>query len=835
MKPEYVNIAFDLPVRKLFTYKVPSYLLEKVDLGMRAIVPFGKKILTGIIFEYTEFKDFKVKEIKSLLDEERIIENEYLNFCKWLSEYYVAPIGELLFSGIPRKTNLTSDFYYSLAENYIDAFDKIKSKEDVLVWIYDLFKNDTSLYLTKKQIEKKLNISNSKKYLDLLVDAGVIECEKSYTKPTKPKFAKLIIRNFNPSELDIIIQKEKIKSNKQKLVLEEISKTESKLLQELIKDFGISISSINTLLKKDLIKVSEIRIDRQSGDIYTEPYKEIVLNKAQSYCLDLITAAIKKNEFKTFLLHGVTGSGKTEVYIRAIRELLKCDKQAIVLVPEISLTPQLIHRFRVNFGNIIGVIHSRLSDGERLDTFDRIRSMKYKIIIGARSALFAPVKKLGFIVVDEEHDTSYKQETSPRYNARDAAIIRAKINSIPVVLGSATPSLESYYNAITGKYSLLNLPERATKINMPKIIIVDTRHKTPIDFNTLNRESLLDLIEKVRVKFLSRELLLAIDDRLKKGENIILLQNRRGYHSYLECLDCGNVEMCRKCSIALTFHKVVNLLKCHYCGFSKSRIENCSVCGSKRIIEKGTGTERIEEEITKLFPSTRISRLDSDAITSRKKYESILSDFSVGNIDILVGTQIIAKGLDFPNVTLVGVINADIGLLHPDFRATERTFQILTQVAGRSGRSEKIGEVIIQTSHPEYKVFEFVKNHDFESYYNHEILTRKAAGYPPFYRIVLIEVNSKDKLQAESKIKELFNFLVNLDKRKLLEILHPVQPLFSKLRERYRFHIILKSKKSIDPSGKYLTDILNFLPDYIDKHIPSSVRVIIDVDPLNLL
>lgn len=835
MISEFVNIAFNLPLRKLFSYKIPQALLEKAQPGMRAIVPFGKKILTGIIFEYSESKDFKVKEIKSLLDEERILEDEYLNFCKWLSEYYVSPIGELLFSGIPRKTNLTSDIYYFLTDNYLDAFDKIKSKEEVLVWIFDLFKNDSSVSLTKKQIEKKLNIENAKKYIDILLEAGVIESEKSYSSPTKPKFVKVISRNFDVKNLNDIFLREKIKSPKQRQALEELCKSENLTLQDLIKQTGISSSSLHTLLKKDLIIISEKRVTRQSGDIFTEPHKEIILNDAQKFCLDNIANSILKNEFRTFLLHGVTGSGKTEVYIRAIKELLKQEKQAIVLVPEISLTPQLIHRFKNNFGNIIGVIHSRLSDGERLDTFDRIRSMKYKIVIGARSALFSPVKKLGLIVVDEEHDTSYKQESSPRYNARDAAIMRAKINSIPVILGSATPSIESYYNASVNKYTLLNLPERATKINMPKILVVDIRHKTPFDFDKVDREYILTLIEKTRVRFLSRELVLAIDRRLSKGENVILLQNRRGYHSYLECIDCGNVEMCRKCSIALTFHKSFNLLKCHYCGFSKSRIDSCSVCGSKRLIEKGTGTERIEEEIIKLFPSARISRLDSDAITSRKKYETILNEFSTGKIDILVGTQIIAKGLDFPNVTLVGVINADIGLLHPDFRATERTYQILTQVAGRSGRSEKVGEVIIQTSHPDYKVFEFVRNYDFDGYYNYEISTRKLGAYPPFSRLALVEVNAKDKLVSESKIKEIFNFLVNADRKKFLNVLSPVQPLFSKLRERHRYHIIIKSKKSLDPSGKYLTAILNLLPEYVDKNIPSSVRVIIDVDPLTLL
>jgi primosomal protein N' (replication factor Y) len=832
----YVNIALNIGINKLFTYRVPPILTAEIQTGKRVLVPFRKNIVTGVVTGISDGpQPDKVRDIKSFLDKDRILQDEYIEFCKWLSAYYISPVGELIFSGIPRKINIGSDLYYGLCDDFRSRFDELKKGDEYLEKIYALFGEDTKTLITKKQIENKLNISDSKKYLDILLEKGVIRSEKLYSKPVKEKYIKIVHRKFNPAGLDDIIKEHKIKSGKQIRFLNEISSGNNFELGILVKLTGISANSINSIYKKGLIEITEERVDRQSAGHFSEENREITLNESQKLCIGSIGSSLNPSIFAVHLIHGVTGSGKTEVYIRLAEKVVDSGKQVIILVPEISLTPQLIFRFRSKFGNIIGVIHSRLSDGERLDTFDSIVDGKYKLVIGARSALFAPLKNPGLIIVDEEHDASYKQESSPRYNARDGAVIRAKINNIPVILGSATPSLESYYNAQKGKYFLHELPERATQINMPDISVIDLKHKSPVNRDKIDKDYILDIIDKAKVRFLSRELIFKIDERLQKKESVILLQNRRGFHSYLECLDCGNVETCRHCSITLTFHKSIDSLKCHYCGFTKQKSGECSVCGSYRIIEKGAGTEKVEEEIKELFSGAVVERLDSDTINSSKKFGKILQDFYDKKIDILVGTQLISKGLDFPEVTLVGVINADIGLLNPDFRATERTFQILTQVAGRSGRSGKKGEVMIQTNHSDFKVFEFIRQHDFKGFYNFEIELRKAASYPPFCRLSLIEIRSKNRLLAESKIKELFNFLSSVDKGKVLTLLSPIQPLFSKLNEMHRYHLLIKSSKEKDPSGKILSGLINSAKSYSEKNFRGDLRIIFDIDAVSLL
>ncbi len=843
MKDLFVNIALNLPLDKLFTYKVPDYYRNTVKNGKRVVVSFGKKILTGIVLEIMNECNLKrVKNIKSFLDDEPIITDELINFCKWMSDYYLAPIGEVLFSSVPRNINIKSEVFYSLAEDYKKKLDETKYSNELLIDIINLFEGNDNQKLTRNQVEKRLKSTDLSKNILKLVDAQIIVQESLYSKPTKEKIVKLIRRNYGTDELNELLKEKKIKSVRQKELLKYLTEKNEYELSEINKNIQISLSSLESLVRKELIKIRKVRKIRGPEEIFTEESKKIVLNKEQLVCLDKIKKAVEENKFKTFLLHGITGSGKTEVYINAIENVVKKKKNAIVLVPEISLTPQLIHRFKRRFGNIIGVIHSKLSDGERLDTFDRILSGDYKIIIGARSALFSPVKDIGIIVVDEEHDSSYKQESSPRYQGRDSAIVRGMMCNAVVVLGSATPSLESYYNAMNGKYELLSLPERATKINPPEIKIVDLekrdkeRLKEFLESQSNKiKQDFIDYIDRVRVKFLSKEIIIAIDERLDKKESVILLQNRRGFHSYIECLDCGEVEMCVRCNIALTYHKAFGQLKCHYCGFTKSMIKNCTNCNSDRLIPKGAGTERVEEELVKLFPKAVIERMDSDTMSSKVLYQKILKAFYDKKIDILAGTQIISKGLDFPEVTLVGVVNADIGLLNPDFRATENTFQILTQVSGRSGRNVKKGEVYIQTNHSDYHVFENVKNHDYKSFYEQEIKTREAANYPPFSRIALVETSSIDKKLTEGKIKELYNFVKRADKKNQLDILPPNPPLFSKLKDRYRYHLLIKSKKVKDPSGKYINKILKDVKGYAEKNISSKVKVKIDMDVVDLL
>lgn len=835
MKDIYLDIALNLPVNSTFTYKAGINTIDSVEKGKRVLVNFGNKSTTGIIIDiFSETSLKKVKEIISVLDEERLLTDELIDFCKWISDYYISPIGESMFSSVPSKINITSDNFYFLTDNYRDALDNKAIKEEIYLEIIKLLEEKSNTGLTKKQIEKRLKYSDLSKSISEMCNNGLINYEQSFSKPTSHKIVKIVSLNLSSDELTSLILKKIIKSAKQITALNKLTEKPEFELNYFMKETGITSSVINSLCKKELITIREIRKHRESPDIFSEDDKEILLNDEQRTSLETLTEAIKEDIFRVFLLHGITGSGKTEVYIQTIKEVLKTGKTAIVLVPEISLTPQLIYRFKMKFDDKVGVIHSRLSDGEKLDTYDRIRSGKYKIIIGARSALFAPLRNIGIIIVDEEHDSSYKQDNSPRYNGRDAAIYRAKLNNATVVLGSATPSLESFYNAETGKYKMLVLTKRASAINPPEIKITDLLKKDKPEYKD-EKPDFFETIDKVRIKFLSKELIYEIGERLERKESIIILQNRRGYHSYLECRSCGNVEMCVRCNISLTYHKSFELMKCHYCGFSRKYTKICSSCGSAVLIPAGAGTERVEEELVKIFPKAVIKRMDSDTLTSRKLFHQILKDFYDRKIDILAGTQIISKGLDFPDVTLVGVVNADIGLLNPDFRATEKTFQILTQVSGRSGRSDKKGEVLIQTNHSDFFVFEYVKNHDYRSFYENEIKSRQALNYPPFSRLVLIESKCADKNLAESKIKELFNLIKNLDTNKSLDILPPSIPLFSKLKDRYRFHLLIKSGKEKDTSGKYINGILKEVRKYADKNITRKVMITIDVDVVNLL
>ncbi len=542
----YAHIALNVPIDSLFTYKIPEHFSSQIQPGIRVIVNFGNKILTGVVVELSDKEPLrKVKDIRDVLDDKPILAEEMISFCRWVSQYYISPIGEVVFLSIPRNINIKSDIFYQLADNYIEKLNESKLRDNFLFDIIDYIKKHKSA-VTKKQIEKKFKFNDLAKQVNLLLESGVIYNESFYSKPTKEKIVKFVYPNFTSEALEEVIKKNKISSDKQKKFLTDLLKYKNKELNELMKETGIGSSSVNSLQLKELINIKEVRKIRSSEDIFEETEKNVTLNDDQKTCLHEINSAIDSNTFSPFLLFGVTGSGKTEVYIKAAQHALAQNKTAIILVPEISLTPQLIHRFRSRFGDKVGVIHSRLSDGERLDTFDRIKNGYYKIIIGARSALYAPVKNLGLIVVDEEHDTSYKQENSPRYHGRDSALVRGKFNECAVVLGSATPSMESFYNAESGKYKLLTLAVRAGNFKLPEVKIVDLneseklKEKEYLESNTnFIKKDFFDLIDKVRLKFLSKDLLVDIDKRLERKESVIILQNRRGFHTYIECMSCN--------------------------------------------------------------------------------------------------------------------------------------------------------------------------------------------------------------------------------------------------------------------------------------------------------
>jgi len=589
---------------------------------------------------------------------------------------------------------------------------------------------------------------------------------------------------------------------------------------QLLRQTSLDNQTLRALVKRGLVELREEAVVRDPhADEQFIATSNLILNQEQTHALKEITQALDSPEkSRPILLHGVTGSGKTEIYLQAIRAALDRGRTAIVLVPEISLTPQTVERFKGRFADVqdaVAVLHSHLSEGERHDEWHKIHSGRARIAIGARSAVFAPLKNLGLIVVDEEHETTYKQEEAPRYHARDVAIVRAKIEKCVAVLGSATPSLESYHNAAIGKYQLVTLTQRIDEKQMPLMRVVDLRQQRR------KEKSATILSEKLRA---------AIADRLEKREQTILFLNRRGFSTSLLCSDCGEARNCPNCSVALTFHRhpaVAGRLSCHLCGHTAAVPKKCPACGKDTLIYAGFGTERVESTVSQIFPKAVVRRMDADSMTRKEAYRETLRNFRTGRIDILVGTQMIAKGLHFPNVTLVGIINADLALHLPDFRAGERTFQLLTQVAGRAGRGETSGEVFVQTYTPFSPSIQFARHHDFAGYFQQELEFRERCGFPPFKHAVLITVRSahegRAKLSAETLQRRLKEAL---PQEFILGDTTPA-PL-EKLQGQFRFHILVR--------GEAIMRLSRLVRETVDKlPFPEDVIVTIDVDPYQLL
>lgn len=828
MKNLYVNVALPVQVNKLFTYIVPEDLKSDVAVGKRVIVPFGKQELTGIIVEIsTQSGWYKLKEIKDVLDHKPIFSDEMLKLTKWVADYYLASWGEVLKTAMPLGIILESKRVVKLIrqpdqDTLLKMEKNSPNRAEVLKFL--IAKNSP---ISIKALKNKFKFKNIYSILNSLETLGYIEIEKYLPKQkAKVKFDKFISISKpyldNPKKLTSVISKLEKSAPRQVdallYLIDAVKKGKNEiLLSELLKTTGATSQTIRKLKEKGLVEIVEKESIRKFDYEFEEPVKKIEPNEYQKEALLEIKKAIENGEFKTFLLYGVTGSGKTLIYIESIKEVIKLGKTAIVLVPEISLTPQIVSRFKKSFGDTVGILHSKMSIGERYDSWRMIRDGTYKIVIGPRSAIFAPLEKIGLIVVDEEQESSYKQsDISPRYNARDVAIIRANINNAVVILGSATPSLESYHNAKIGKYQLLTLPKRVDNAKMPKIQIVNMLKE-----RKENNKTSLSMV-------LRRE----IEKRLATGEGIIIFQNRRGYSTYIECQDCGYVEMCDNCSVTLIFHMAQNHLRCHYCGLIKEAPEKCRRCGGIKLKLKGVGTQRVEDEIKQIFPSTKVIRMDLDTTWGKKSYDKIMQKFANGEVDILLGTQMVAKGLDFSRVTLVGVISADIPMLIPDFRSSERTFQLLTQVAGRAGRSEKEGEVIIQTFQPEHYIFDYIANHKTLEFYEKELKVRQTLGYPPFTRLILFEFKGKDEksveLASDEFTKELKSKIQNP-----IQILGPAPAAIPKIRQNYRYHIIMKIPKELKGTKEIPQIIWQLKEKYETKLNSKGVKLIIDVDPQN--
>ncbi|MGE5797739.1 MAG: primosomal protein N' [Ignavibacteria bacterium] len=828
----FAEIAFPLPFRNYFTYLIPRDLEEFSKVGVRAAAPFGKRILTGFIINVSQKNENlsladtgKIKPLKDIIDNSPVFTPASLRFYKWVAEYYMCSLGEALKLGVPQGSEIESKRKIIIDGDFCSRiFSEEKNKNSLKgKLLKELSERDeiTLSYLQKlvkkKNIYSQLRSLEEKGALTILDEVG-----NPKAKAKKSRFVKL---SKNISEVYQVIPEIENRSPMQvRVLLELVSKRKKPvLLSEIIKKTKSSKSSFDSLEKKGLIEIFEKEVERKYREEYKEEAAEFELSQEQMTAVERVSESITQNEFRTFLLHGITGSGKTQVYIELIKKVISNNKSALILVPEISLTPQITSRLYNNFGEEVTVIHSRMSLGERYDSWKRVLKGKSRVVIGARSALFAPLKNLGLIVVDEEHDASYKQsDTIPKYNARDASIVLGKLNNCPVLLGSATPSVESMYNALSGKYDLLKLTKRVDNAKLPEITLVDL---------------IVERKKRRMENIFSRTLLEKINSRLVKNEGVIILQNRRGFSTQIYCNDCGELETCNNCSVPMVFHINKNIMECHYCGFAREIPGSCSHCGSLNIKHFGTGTEKVEDEIEYYFPDAVVNRIDSDSISKKFSLSKMLLEFSKGETDILVGTQMVSKGLDFSRVTLVGVISAETSLWMPDFRADERTFQLLTQVAGRAGRSgENAGssEVVIQTQNEKHFTLRKVVQNDYDGFYQKEIADRERMGFPPFTRICLVEAKDEKEEKAFGAINDFYKELIRF--KKWLKITNPTAAILSKLKGFYRFHILIKSTKASDPGGAVLRKaVLDSFKEFNKKSRFRDVKLFYDIDPQSIV
>ena len=794
----YYDIALPVKINKLYTYKS----LEDIRKGCRVLVSFGNTFHTGIVWQKANSieKKLKYKGILEVIDESPKISGGLLDLAQWMSNYYQCSLGQTLSAMLPSAFNIQlQQQVRKISEKAIPDSDG--TPEIILNNLSKLSWEDIS------ELKKKLKLKVSKFnfWLEKLENTGIIEIKRTYDTKIKSKVANFVI-------LSKVIEIPKL-TLKQKEAYEAMKQLGLEFpLSEIAKKCSYSI--VKALQTKGLLRIEPREVRTES---YLLPLrrdmKKFTLTDEQEIAVKKIKESIKKDKFQTFLLYGITGSGKTEVYIQVIKQCLEKGKTALMLVPEISITPQMVERFYNAFGEDIAILHSHLNDRERWEQWNKIKSGKSKIVIGARSAIFAPLENIGIIIVDEEHETSYKQETTPRYNGRDIAIVRAQMSKAVAILGSATPSLESWQNTGTGKYILLKLTKRPFTYKLPRVHIIDMCK------------------EKDHKQFLSEILRNKIEEKLAAKEQVILLQNRRGHSSFVQCVSCGQLFQCPKCEISMNFHSRTQQLICHYCGHAINMPRKCPDCGSYMFHFGAAGTQQIEKQLEILFPSATILRMDSDSARKKDSYDSMFERMKKGNVDILLGTQMIAKGLDFANVTLVGVISADIGLNIPDFRAAERTFQLLTQVAGRSGRGVKPGEVFIQTYNPEHYAVTTATRQNFDAFAKEELKFRKILKYPPCSRIARFLFSNKNEKYLRAQVEKNRRITEKLKKMfepKSLSILGPVQAPLVKLQNNYRYHIILKAD-----SVKTLSRAVNFLKENLN--FSSTIKQVIDIDPYGLL
>ncbi|MCB2221892.1 MAG: primosomal protein N' [Bacteroidetes bacterium] len=828
-KTLFADVILPLPVKGSFTYRVPYEMNDSIERWRRVVVQFGKKkIYTAIVVNIHETppKGYMVKYILSLLDEKPVMNEIQFRFWQWISNYYMCETGEVMNVAIPSALKLASETRITLDPSFDRNLEGLNEKEYLITEALDIQKK-----LTLTEVE---NIIEQKKVIPVikgLIEKKVVILEEELQHRYKPRsetFISLRASFRNEATLQQLFTELEKRAFRQLEVLmawismsgfesgttKKISKT------QLLARVKNGTSALNALIDKGVFETNKQTVSRlETFEAEAQP-DEIELSLDQAYALQEIRSGLDQSS--VVLFHGVTSSGKTEIYIQLIHEMLKKGKQVLYLLPEIALTTQIINRLRKYFGDKVGVYHSKHNEQERVEIWKSVQNAglksdkveKYQVILGPRSAIFLPFSNLGLIIVDEEHDHSYKQfDPAPRYLARDAAIYLASLHKAKTLLGTATPSIESYFNAKTGKYALVELDKRYGDILLPEIFTADVKQETRY---------------KTMKAHFSNLLMEHITAALEKKEQVILFQNRRGFSLRLMCDTCNWMPECKNCDVTLIYHKHNNQLKCHYCGYSRKVPERCDSCGSTHLTMKGFGTEKIEDDLSIIFPDARIKRMDLDTTRSKFAYQTIINDFENRRIDILVGTQMVTKGLDFDNVSVVGIMNADNMISFPDFRSYERSFQQMAQVSGRAGRKTRQGKVIIQTWNPYQTVIQDVIRNDYQAMYNSQILERRNFKYPPFYRLINLSLKHRDARKLNDGARELAILLREaLGKR----VLGPEYPLVARIKNLYIKNILIKLERDENLSDNKIL-IQKIIDQFRGEAIYKSIRVQIDVDPV---
>jgi primosomal protein N' (replication factor Y) len=825
----FANVLLPLPLPGYFTYRVPEEFHDEIAPGKRVVVPFGKKkIYTALVHDLKNEHQSSVelKSVLSVIDQRPVVFPLQFQLWEWMAAYYMCTPGEVMNAALPSGFKLASESMICLNPDADLETADLNEKEIMII----------EALLSQKRLPVNMiaDLLDQRKIIPLihtLIEKGIVTAEEkleSKYKPLKQSFVKL--------NKELIDNEEKLKE-----VFDDLSKRAFRQLQvlivflfmsresggmsvtirknDLLKNKEVTLQSLNSLVSKGILEVLDVEASRLAIANAVNKPEDIALSLHQKRAFDDIQRIFSEKE--VILLHGITSSGKTELYIKLINQVLEEKKQVLYLLPEIALTSQIINRLQRYFGDKVGIYHSKYNDNERVEIWNHclgqekdFENGRFQVILGARSALFLPFNKLGLIIVDEEHDTSYKQfDPAPRYHARDAAIMLARLHGAKTLLGSATPAIETYSNASSGKFGLVEMSERYGGVSMPEMLLANVREETRN--RTMQSHFTSALINHIR-------------EALKLEEQVILFQNRRGFSLHLVCDTCDWVPMCKNCDISLTYHKKENKIKCHYCGYSEGLPSKCPSCQSTRILMKGFGTEKVEEELGAIFPETTIRRMDLDSTRTKYAHQRIINDFEERRVNILVGTQMVTKGLDFDNVSLVGILNADNMLNFPDFRSHERSFQLMEQVSGRAGRKSKQGKVIIQTQNPVHPVIQHVVHHDYHAFYREQLADRSKFNYPPYNRLIILKLKHRDPNVLNKAARDLAHDLrTDLGKR----ILGPEYPLVARIQNYYIKNILVKIER-----GQSVSAVKGLLKERIGnlEKIPAyrQVRVIIDVDPV---